>query len=152
MTEKHYVVFDIDGTLADCGHRLQYAQAKLWEEFHERCNEDNVIIDVADLMIHISMSGKAVILLTGRPEKYRGVTEAWLASAGLKRFYDELIMRPDGNFIQDGPMKCDLLEMRFGSQEDVLANVWFVVDDRETVVESLRNYGLTVLQPAAGGY
>lgn len=152
MTEKHWVVFDIDGTLADCGHRLQYAQAKLWEEFHERCLDDPVIINIADLMIQMSISGKSIILLTGRPEKYRVMTEAWLEKASLKQFYDELIMRPDDNFVQDGPMKCDLLEMRFGSQEDVLSNIWFVVDDRETVVEALRNYGLTVLQPAAGGY
>ena len=148
---KQWVVFDIDGTLADCGHRLQYAQAKLWDEFHERAKDDQVIVDVADMMRYLSKDFH-IMLLTGRPHKYRHMTIEWLLNAGLHSSYDELIMRPDGNFIQDGPMKCDLLEMRFGSQEDVLANVWFVVDDRETVVESLRNYGLTVLQPAAGGY
>ena len=145
-------MFDIDGTLADCAHRIQYAQAKLWDEFHERAPEDPVIVNVADLMIEMSLSGHKIILLTGRPERYRHLTTEWLKKASLAKFYDELIMRPDDNYTPDGLMKVNILEMRFGSQEDVLANVWFVVDDRESVVEALRNYGLTVFQPAAGGY
>jgi hypothetical protein len=152
MSEKNWIVFDIDGTIADCNHRVQYAQAKLWDEFHERAPEDLVIVNVADLMVETSLSGYKIILLTGRPEKYRHATIEWLKKARLEKFYDELIMRPEDNFVQDGPMKVGLLEQRFGSQEDVLANVWFVVDDRESVVETLRNYGLTVFQPAAGGY
>lgn len=152
MSSKNWIVFDIDGTIADCAHRVQYAQAKLWDEFHERAPEDPVIVNVADLMVEMSLSGYKIILLTGRPDKYRHLTVEWLRKAGLSKFYDELIMRPEDNYVQDGLMKIGLLEQRFGSQEDVLANVWYAVDDRESVVEALRNYGLTVLQPAAGGY
>lgn len=148
---KQWIVFDIDGTLADCSHRVQYAQAKLWEEFHERAKDDLVVINVADLMRYLAKDF-SIMLLTGRPEKYRHMTIEWLLDAGLHLSYDELVMRPDYNYIQDGLMKIDLLEQWFGSQQDVLHNVWFVVDDRESVVEALRNYGLTVLQPAAGGY
>jgi FMN phosphatase YigB (HAD superfamily) len=145
------VIFDIDGTLADCSHRVQYAQSKEWDEFHSRCLEDNVIVNVADLMIELSQSCE-IILLTGRPEKYRHMTEQWLELCGLDDFYDELIMRPDNDWSQDAKMKVKALEDHFGDQQAVLDSVWLVIDDRDSVVEALRNYGLTVLQPAVSGY
>jgi FMN phosphatase YigB (HAD superfamily) len=146
-----YVIFDIDGTIADCSHRIQFAQTKQWEEFHKRCLEDPVIVNVADLMCSCNFYSR-VILLTGRPEKYRHLTKEWLSTTKLELFYEELIMRPDDDWAPDHQMKINALERKFGSKENVLKNVWFVVDDRESVVEGLRNYGLTVLQPAIGGY
>jgi FMN phosphatase YigB (HAD superfamily) len=146
-----FVIFDIDGTIADCSHRVQYAQTKQWDEFHLRCMEDRVIVDVADLMIELSLRHD-IILLTGRPEKYRFMTERWIDLCGLDGFYNELIMRPDGDWSPDYQMKIDALERKFGDKQAVLDNVWLVIDDRESVVEGLRNYGLTVLQPATGGY
>jgi len=146
-----YVVFDIDGTIADCSHRLQFAQTKQWDEFHQRCLEDHVIINVADLLRASNAIAK-VILLTGRPEKYRHLTQEWLRLSKLDEHYEELIMRPDDDWSHDHQMKIAALERKFGSKEEVLKNVWLVIDDRESVVEGLRNYGLTVLQPAIGGY
>ncbi|NDG64820.1 MAG: hypothetical protein EBY29_15360, partial [Planctomycetes bacterium] len=72
-----FVVFDMDGTLADCSHRLQYAQSKQWDEFHSRSKDDDVIVRVADLMVVLA-SVADIIILTGRPEKYRPVTQQWL--------------------------------------------------------------------------
>lgn len=145
------VVFDLDGTLSDCSHRIQYAQTKQWDEFHSRCNEDPVIVKVAYLLVSLSKFAE-IIILTGRPEKYRAVTQKWLKESNLALFCDQLIMRPDGDWSQDGEMKIKALENKFGSKDDVLKEVWMAIDDRDSVVESLRNYGLTVFQPAAGGY
>jgi phosphoglycolate phosphatase-like HAD superfamily hydrolase len=146
-----FVVFDIDGTLADCSHRLQYAQSKEWDEFHKRCMEDLVIVNIADLMIQLAETAD-VLLLTGRPEKYRFMTNRWLSESQLSPYYDELLMRPDDDFTPDYQMKINALEKYFGDKQTVLDNVWLVIDDRDSVVEGLRNYGLTVLQAAAGGY
>jgi FMN phosphatase YigB (HAD superfamily) len=145
------VVFDLDGTLADCSHRLQYAQSKQWDEFHSRSNEDDVIIRVADLLVSLAATAD-IVILTGRPEKYRAATQKWLEESHIALFCDELLMRPDDDWSSDGEMKIKALEKKFGSKEEVLSNVWLVLDDRESVVEALRNYGLTVLQPAVGGY
>jgi len=145
------IVFDIDGTLADISHRIQFAQAKEWDEFHSRCLDDLVFQNVADLMLSLWMNFE-IVLLTGRPEKYRGVTEQWLRLAKIDSFCDDLIMRPDDNYEPDAQMKISALESKFGKKQDVLSNVLAVFDDRESVVEGLRNYGLTVLQPAPGGY
>ena len=51
---KRFIIFDIDGTLADCSHRIDHANAKDWDTFHSLADEDMVIVNVADLLVHIS--------------------------------------------------------------------------------------------------
>lgn len=146
-----YIIFDIDGTISDTAHRVHHAQMKDWDTFQSLAHEDPVIVKMADLMRMLSLSAN-VILLTGRNEKYRHVTKQWLADASLDYAYEELLMRPDGDFRHDAEMKLAMLEERFGGKDGVLANVWFAIDDRDTVVEAFRNYGILTLQPCAGGY
>lgn len=146
-----YIIFDIDGTISDASHRIQHAQAKDWDTFQSLAHEDPVIVKVADLMRVLSMSAN-IILLTGRNEKYRHITKQWLKDASLDYAYEELLMRPDGDYTPDVEMKIGQLEKRFGGKAGVLANVWFAIDDRETVVEGFRNYGILTLQPCVGGY
>jgi len=148
---KEYVIFDIDGTLSDSSHRIQHAHMKDWDTFQSLAIDDPVIVPIATLLRRLSRHAD-VILLTGRQEKYRHITKKWLEDAELAYCYEELIMREDDDFSHDINMKIKALEKRFGNQENVIANVWFVIDDRDSVVEGFRNYGLTVLQPVAGSY
>lgn len=151
MTNKPMVVFDIDGTLSDCSHRVALAQAKQWDEFHLKASQDAVICPIANLMRLVA--GKySVVLLTGRNERYRHITIQWLENAGLDGFYEALLMRSDDDFSKDALFKISSLEKYLSGQENVLDMIEFVVEDRDTVVEAMRNYGLTVLQPAVGGY
>jgi FMN phosphatase YigB (HAD superfamily) len=145
------IVFDIDGTISDATHRLQFAYMKEWDTFNELASQDPVIVKLADFMRSINWMTN-VILFTGRSEKYRYITLDWLKDAELDASFEELLMRPDNDFRPDHEVKIELLEKRFGGKEGVMRSVWFVVDDRDQVVEALRNYGLTVLQPANGGY
>jgi len=145
------VIFDIDGTLADCSHRQSYAQAKEWDNFHSLCLKDSVIKNVADLLVSMA-SICNVVLLTGMNERYRHLRRKWLTLSGLDGLYEDLLMRGDQDFRPDAEMKWSALVDRFGTPEGVLENVWFVVDDKDSVVEVLRNHGLTVLQPAVSGY
>jgi len=148
---NRHVIFDLDGTISDASHRLQFAYMKEWDKFNELAAQDPVIVKVADLMRLMSWMAN-VILCTGRSEKFRYITQAWLKDAELEASYEDLLMRPDGDYRPDYEVKLELLEKRFGGKENVLANVWFVIDDRDQVVEAMRNYGLTVFQPANGGY
>jgi hypothetical protein len=91
---NRFVIFDIDGTIADCSHRIDHANAKDWDKFHSLADEDMVIVNIADLMINLSAIAP-IILLTGRPERYRYKTMEWLKRASLDGFYEELIMRED---------------------------------------------------------
>jgi FMN phosphatase YigB (HAD superfamily) len=152
LRQRRWVVFDIDGTVSDASHRQQLAQAKEWDQFHSLAAEDKVIVPVANLVRVLSGTAQ-VMFLTGRPEKFRFATEKWLHDSGLEFYYDHLLMRDDGDFLtKDIDMKVAKLEKFFGNKFNVLHQVWMVLDDRQQVVEGLRNYGLTVLQPAASSY
>jgi len=145
------VIFDIDGTLSDATHRQPLAQTRQWDAFHEKCLEDPVIAPIADLMRWMAVRC-TTILLTGRNERFRHLTVQWLEQAGLAGMYDKLLMRPDNDFSVDHDMKIAAIEKHFKSKDAALETVWFVVEDRDSVVEALRNYGFTVLQPCTGSY
>ena len=50
-----YIVFDIDGVLADCSHRLKYIQGKDkdYDKFYsdEEIMKDRLILDITDIII-----------------------------------------------------------------------------------------------------
>ena len=45
-------IFDIDGTLADCSHRLHYisGENKDWDTFYKECVNDKPIMDVVEIL------------------------------------------------------------------------------------------------------
>lgn len=89
------VIFDIDGVLANYLHRAEYilCRPKKWNQFFEAMDEDRVIGEMAQKLRAAHQMGHTVILLTGRAERYRALTEAWFAKNNLP--YDLLIMRPN---------------------------------------------------------
>lgn len=145
---KRYLIVDIDGTVSNASHREELAQAGKWDEFHEQSGGDVPYPDIVDILRHISHL--TLVGCTGRNEKYRQRTFDWLLSHNL--MLDHLLMRPDNDFTKDVELKIRLLEGFFGSKELVISNVLAVFEDRDRVVEGLREYGLTVLQPRAGAY
>ena len=52
MNKKSICIFDIDGTLANCDHRLHYIKnkPKNWEAFYNECMDDLVIWPVAEML------------------------------------------------------------------------------------------------------
>ena len=147
---KPVIILDIDGTVSNCDHRQEHAQAGNWEGFHALCHLDAPYLDVVAIIQALSQFGYAVFGLTGRNEKNRRTTLDWLIANNI--IIDELLMRPDNDFTKDIDLKIRLLEERFGSKEQVLAQVQCVFDDRDRVVAGLRDYGLTVFQPREGAY
>ena len=165
---RRFVVVDLDGTLCDSSHREHLAIAKQWDDFHSLLSEDRPHQDVADLLevlnSGILTTDLEVILLTGRNERYRGQTEAWLLKHRIKN--DHLLMRPDWDFTSDHVLKPQMLfqfvlhgqELPTGDQEnfealqDVKNKVWFILEDRDKVVEAWRNLGFRCWQTQPGGY
>tara|TARA_R100000479_G_C6324592_1_gene179089 strand:+ start:42 stop:359 length:318 start_codon:yes stop_codon:yes gene_type:complete len=83
-----------------------------------------------------------VIVVSGRNERHRDVTERQLQSLD----YIKLIMRPDDNYDPDHVFKQEVLDIILESQFDVE----FVVDDRPSVVQMWRKNGLTCFD--VGGF
>jgi predicted kinase len=136
------VIFDIDGTLADIEHRLHYVRngKKNWDQFFAEMHLDGVVGPIKRLAQQLVGTDDHIVICTGRPEKYRGVTEYWLFQNDIP--CDRLYMRPDNDTRPDHVIKRQILA---GMREDGY-EPYLVIDDRQSVVDMWREEGLTCLQ------
>lgn len=137
-------IFDIDGTLADCRHRLHHVVGakRDWPSFFGEMDKDSIIEPLRDLALTLSAGDYAVVLCSGRPETYRAVTEAWLDRHDVPRC--ALYMRPENDTRPDHIVKSQILD---GILKDGF-EIAFVIDDRQSVVDMWRDRGLLCLQCA----
>ena len=143
---------DIDGTIADCSHRMHYIQnkPKNWKKFFEEMVNDKPIQPVIDLVRSLTYSTQMLywnaVLLTGRPEKYRRETAEWLTIQFLG--FNHLYMRKDGDYREDFVVKEELLNQ---VRQDGF-NPSIAIEDRSRNVEMFRRNGLIVFQCADGNF
>ena len=83
-----------------------------------------------------------IILLSGRQEKDREVTEAWLEENRIP--YNVLFMRPTNDGRKDSIVKEEIYRREIEGHY----NVRFVLDDRQQVVDMWRSLGLKCFQVA----
>jgi hypothetical protein len=89
-----------------------------------------------------------IILMSGREEKYRDVTEYWLGAHNIFPHRIGLIMREAKDNRPDEVVKRELYERHIKDKYTVVA----VLDDRNKVVKMWRDLGLTCLQVAEGDF
>lgn len=141
-------IVDIDGTVADNGHRIHYITngSKDWEAWHKYAHLDKPITPMVELLNMAKASGIKIVLCTGRDEKCRKDTVYWFNYHHIP--YDELYMRKAGDRRDDDVVKYELLEqIRADGYDPIL-----VFDDRERVVKMWRNQGLLCYQVAPGDF
>lgn len=143
------IIVDLDGTLCDSTHREHLAREKRWEEFHEAAKDDQPRQDVY-CFIRWLANDFIIIGCTGRNERYRAATNAWMLKHEVH--LDELFMRPDNDFSSDFELKPKIIAAVFGSQEKALKEVLLILEDRDRMVEVWRNLGYVCWQVRAGGY
>lgn len=148
---KRWIVVDLDGTLCDCSHRVHWAQAKQWDEFHAGIPEDKCNEDVAN-MVSLAAYSYEVLVCTGRNEAHRKATEDWLTRHGLGAVVTDMLMRPDDDRSPDHELKIRLVSDYFGGIEKALNSVLLVLDDRDKVVEAWRDAGFKCWQVQQGSY
>lgn len=157
-------IFDIDGTLADCSHRLHFILPPYvselqsiedldkfqpdWETFHKECVNDKPIQDVVRLLYLIESQSitNNVIFVTGRPESSRKETETWLQN-NLHERNVKVYMRQDGDHRQDCVIKKEIYNKYL---KDI--KIDGVFEDRKQCVDMWRSLGLTCYQVADGDY
>lgn len=148
---KNWIVMDLDGTLCDCSHRVHLAQAQQWEEFNAGICNDIPHPEAVAFLKAVSIDYE-VLLCTGRDEKNRSATMTWLIRNKLHCLFDELIMRPSGDFSSDDSLKVKMVDEYFGGREKALESVLLVLDDRDRVVLAFRDAGFRVWQVDSGSY
>lgn len=135
------IIVDIDGTIADNQHRQSVLEfsPKNWDTFFSECVNDLPIEPIVGI-IQILSSYHSILFVTGRNEKYRIITEAWLHKHEIP--FEELYMRPNGDYRCDHEMKEFLLINEIRKQY----NPKLAIDDRQSVVDMWRRNGLICLQ------
>lgn len=147
MEKIKVIIVDLDGTLCNIKHRLHLLKEEgdHWSKFFAGMAGDSVNVWCKEL-IEAMKENYGILLVSGRPDNYRNVTEKWLLDNNVS--YDALYMREAGDRRQDYLVKKEIYERYIREAMDVL----FIVDDRKQVVDGWRELGLTVLQCAEGNY
>lgn len=115
------VIFDIDGTLAIMGNRSPFE----WDKV-DRDSLNEIVSD--QLKFHYE-AGRTIILLSGRDESCRKLTEEWLEYYNIP--WHLFYMRPAGSYEKDTIIKRNIYYNQIKDRYNVLA----VYDDRLSVVK-----------------
>lgn len=143
------ILFDIDGTLANLNGRENYLKQSSpdWKTFNQKMDEDTPNTPIVELYRALYKSGEfELIIVSGRQERFRKLTEAWLTWNEIP--FDTLLMRADTDGRPDSQVKQDILKHLQSKGKDIL----FTVDDRQSVVDMWRANGITCLQCKKGNY
>ena len=136
------VIFDIDGTLANNDERQKILKDNVhnWQNFFNEMGNDTVNKAISEIYNIIKKTKKyKMLIVTGRPETYRKITEQWLIWNHIE--YDNLYMRSENDCRSDVDVKREILQ-KIREQYDVS----FVFDDRTSVVKMWREEGLVCFQ------
>lgn len=146
------IICDLDGTLCDTTHRQHFMQQrpKQWDAFYAGIAYDPIHDWCIELLRALQRNGHRVILMSGRPDQYREVSETWLFRNCVN--YVHLYMRRKGDHRPDTIVKGELF-MQMCTDHGITTNdVLICIDDRQCVVDMWRSMGLTCLQCAKGDF
>ena len=148
-----YIVFDIDGVLADCSHRLHYLEKKNYDKFYsdEEIMKDKPIHDIMDIFVglenlneyNIGNNKTVNILISGRNERCKKSTIQWLREK-LNIYIDEdqLFFRSANDYRPAHEVKEDLIKKYIGFK-----NILFAFDDDDQVNEMYKKHGVMCYKP-----
>lgn len=138
----HVVIFDIDGTLADCEHRRHFiAQPpKKWKQYFAAMLHDTPMLPQIKLAHAFAECGYEIVYLTGRPERYRDDTAAWMQQHKLP--IGKLLMRQESDKSPAPDFKRRVLQHEIG-----LDRIRMVVDDDPRVLGMLVLAGIPCMRP-----
>lgn len=143
--KRNAVVFDVDGTLAiptDFNGRWDWTDVEYCKRVMASHKPEPRIIS---LLRSVRFSGESIIISTARPDMYRRVTEEWFRRNGIS--HEMMLMRPDNNVHSD-----HVIKVVHAQAISDLYNIQYWVEDRQSVVDALREIGIMVLQCAKGDY
>lgn len=159
-----YIVFDIDGVLADCSHRLHYIQGdnKDYDKFYsdEKILKDKALgsgfilfRSILYLLEDINTPSRLrnreeirIALITARNKRCTKATVDWFLDNMKKfqkdRFKCNLFMRPEKDWRPAYQVKESLIEEYIGFE-----NILFAFDDDDQVNEMYKKHGVTCYKP-----
>ena len=147
-----YIVFDIDGVLADCSHRLKYIQSKDrdYDSFYsyDEILKDKPIFNLDEVLVRIQNSDKEdtgvdIKFVTARNIKCVTATAEWLEKYfSIMVEEGDILMRPEKDWRPAYQVKEDLIKKHIGFE-----NILFAFDDDDQVNEMYKKYGVVCYKP-----
>ena len=143
------IIFDVDGTIADCEHRrhLVTGEKKDWKNFKKAAEHDTPIQWVCDVAKRFIANGDDVAFFSARNESQRKITEKQI-SKWIGDGHKGLFLRPDGDYRSDVEFKRELANKFL----DMGGKIDLIFDDRQCVVDMWRDEGFVVVQVADGDF
>jgi hypothetical protein len=146
------ILCDIDGTIADCTHRLHWIQSKPknWKAFFAATERDAPIRETIEVITALyTYPHHQIIFCTARNEENRAATTVWLSNnVGAWILNCSLYMRKNNDHREDSIVKQEMLDkIRLDGYNPTL-----VFDDRSRVVEMWRKNGIKCFQVAEGNF
>ena len=150
--KQDLIVFDLDDTLSIVGDRANILDQEFptagekWDAFFGACDQDAPNEPIIAILRDMAMESKYRIeIWTGRTDKYRVKTEAWLLEhVTFPPAYNgpplniPLRMRASDDFRHDLEVKGEWVE-KYGKP-------WLVFDDRNSMVKHWRSLGIVCCQ------
>lgn len=145
-----YIVFDIDGVLADCSHRLKYIQGedKDYDSFYsyDEILKDKPILNLDKILLNIQCAESSDIdirFITARNIKSITATAEWLEKYfSIMVEEGDILMRPEKDWRPAYQVKEDLIEKHIGFE-----NILFAFDDDDKANEMYKKHGVMCYKP-----
>ena len=130
---------DLDGTLSD--DRWRRDAIPDWDAYHAGIPNDSPRETVAQFLLLTSHCFDQVVILTGRPARFRGETIEWMKANSIP--YDDILMRPNDDFSSNADVK--LVLARECLREHALRDCEAIfIDNNQKVADLLRTEGFEV--------
>lgn len=145
---KDVVCFDLDGTLADCSHRLNYIQTKPknWKAFFAGIPFDKPIEFTVECFKNCVLNNVPVIIVTARPRSTEKDTYKWLDKHGLYYDCSRFYFRQNNDFRDDTIVKEEILEK---IKKDGF-NPTLAYDDRPKILRMWESKGIKTVDCGNG--
>ena len=130
-------IYDVDGTLANVDPFLHHVRNgnKDYDAFHYSSIDALPNIEVVQMLNNAVSDRHAILIVTSRKEKYRGLTSMWLAKNNIRSH--ALFMRADDDSRPDYEAKKDMLD-----KINILWDVLHAVDDNPNVIRLWEDHGI----------
>ena len=139
------VVVDLDGTLANCLHRIPLVRNGNhdWDKFFKEVVNDTPYEDMTRLVTLLYGSGLDIVIVSARRKDTESDTLNWLHKHLPNVAFALVLVRENGDHSPDQELKKKWLDTI--DKEQIL----FVLEDRQRVVDMWRANGVRCLQAQA---
>ena len=143
-----FVVFDLDGTLANCEHCLHHIKGdekptpEQWDAFFAACGDDKPIPHTIEVLKALRSAGHRVEIWSARSDQVAGKTWHWTGAHVVLGMVVRL--RKKGDHRNDDILKAEWIA-EHGKPD-------LVFEDRERVVRMWRQMSVPCFQVAEGAF